>query len=48
MSSTKANNIEQDWLIAGMKVVGEVKFVKVNGATYAVTFRYKADVQQPE
>lgn len=48
MSSTKANNIEQDWLIAGMKVVGNVESVKVNGTTYAVTFRYEADVQQPE
>ncbi len=48
MSSTKATNIERDWLNAGMKVVGKVEFVKVNGTTYAVTFRYKADVQQPE
>lgn len=47
MSSTKAKNIERDWLNTGMKIGGNVDFVKVNGITYGVMFRYKADVQQP-
>jgi hypothetical protein len=46
MSSTKAKNIERDWRNAGMKIGGDVSFVKVNGITYGVMFRYKADVQQ--
>ena len=47
MSSTKANNIERDWLNAGMKIGGNVNFVKVNGTTFGVSFRYKVDIQQP-
>ena len=47
MASKRAKTIETAWIEAGMEISGDVNFVKKGWKTFVVSFRYKANAQQP-
>ena len=46
--SVKSENIQDAWYGAGMKISGNVRFIKYEKTTYLVSFPYKIDEGKPE
>ena len=46
--SVKSENIQDAWYGAGMKIRGNVRYIKYEKTTYLVSFPYKIDEDKPE
>lgn len=46
--SVKSENIQDAWYGAGMKIRGNVRYIKYEKTTYLVSFPYKIDEGKPE